>query len=150
MTAKVLKGIKFDPLLGTPPSVEFVAISELMVDEAYQRSIESTASRSLIVDIARHWDWRLCMPLVVSRRETGKFVIDGQHRLAAARMRPDIPYLPCCIASYAGSADEARMFIAANRTRRPINNWTTSSQRSPPPIRRRCSSVSWSRTPDCR
>lgn len=111
----------YPPVRGTPPSIEWVLVSDLLVDSGYQRSIESDTSRRLIASIAAHWDWRLCMPLAVSRRDDGRYVIDGQHRLAAARMRPDIPHLPCCIATYDGAADEAAMFVAANRARRAIN-----------------------------
>jgi hypothetical protein len=63
----------------------------------------------------------MCLPLVVSRRETGLYVIDGQHRLAAAQLRPDIPFLPCCLTTYGSIAEEAAMFVAMNRTRRAIN-----------------------------
>lgn len=111
----------FPPVRGTPPSIEWVLVDDLIVDGDYQRSIESDTSRRLIASIAAHWDWRLCMPLAVSRRDSGRYVIDGQHRLAAAKSRPDIPHLPCCIATYDGPADEAAMFVAANRARRAIH-----------------------------
>lgn len=111
----------YAPAQGTPPSIEWVAVSDLQVDDTYQRSIESDPSQRLIATIAMRWDWRLCMPLAVSRRDAEKFVIDGQHRLAAARLRGDIPHLPCCLATYEGAADEAAMFVAANRVRRAIN-----------------------------
>lgn len=106
---------------GTPPSIEWVSTCDLKVDEDYQRSIDNDTSRRLIASIAAHWDWRLCMPLAVSRRDDGRYVIDGQHRLAAAKLRPDIPHIPCCIATYQGAADEAAMFVAANRARKAIN-----------------------------
>ncbi len=93
----------------------------LKVDESYQRSIDSTASAKLILAIAEAWDWRLCVPLIVSQRPDGLFVIDGQHRQAAAVMRGDIGYLPCSLSQYASVADEARLFVAANRRRRAIN-----------------------------
>jgi hypothetical protein len=48
-------------------------------------------------------------------------MIDDQHRLAAAKLRKVLPHLPCCVSTYAGPADEAGMFVAANRTRRAIN-----------------------------
>jgi hypothetical protein len=76
----------------------------------------------LIASIAAKFDWRLCAPLVVSRRPAGGLiVIDGQHRTMAARKRGDVPQLPCCVFSYAGPEEEARMFIAANRARKPMN-----------------------------
>lgn len=111
----------FAPVKGAPPSVEYVGVGELHVDETYQRSTDNGASRALIASIAAGWDWRLCMPLVVSRRAEGNYVIDGQHRLEAAKRRGDIAHLPCCLARYDGPADEARLFVTANRARRAIN-----------------------------
>jgi len=112
----------FNQAVGLPPSIEMRHPSELRVDDSYQRSIDTGPSRKLIAGMARDWDWRLCVPLMVSRREDGLYVIDGQHRLAAANMRGDIPFLPCCISTYDGPADEARMFVAANRSRRAVNH----------------------------
>ncbi|MCW6529740.1 hypothetical protein NED98_05730 [Sphingomonas sp. MMSM20] len=111
----------YPPVRGVPPSIEWVSVDDLRVDGDYQRSIENEPSRRLVASIAAHWDWRLCMPLAVSRRVDGRYVIDGQHRLAAARMRKDIIHLPCSIGTYDGVADEAAMFVAANRARRAIN-----------------------------
>ena len=107
---------------GMPPSIENRHPSELRIDDSYQRSIDTGPSRSLIKAIAENWDWRMCMPLVVSKRDDGSlYVIDGQHRLAGALMRGDIPFLPCCVAVYGGVADEAAMFVAMNRSRRAMN-----------------------------
>jgi hypothetical protein len=106
---------------GVPPSIEWVGTEDLLIDESYQRSIETSSSRRLVASIAARWDWRLCMPLAVSRRGSQKYVIDGQHRHAAARKRGDIMHLPCCVAEYESPAAEAAMFVAANRCRRAIN-----------------------------
>lgn len=112
---------QFDAPIGSMPSIEWVQLDRLKVDDSYQRSIENEASRKLIVAIATSWDWRLCMPLAVSKREDGFYVIDGQHRLSAAMLRDDIPQLPCCVSRYEDAADEAKMFVAANRSKRMIN-----------------------------
>lgn len=67
--------------IGSMPSIEWVHTSELTVDQSYQRSIDNEGSRRLIASIAANFDWRLCAPLVVSRRGDGsKIIIDGQHR----------------------------------------------------------------------
>jgi hypothetical protein len=118
---KIERPRSYPPVRGTPPSIEWVTVAELLVDQDYQRSTDNEPSRRLIASIAAHWDWRLCTPLAVSRRSDGKYVIDGQHRLAAAKLRRDLLHLPCCIATYEGPADEAAMFVAANRSRRAIN-----------------------------
>jgi hypothetical protein len=112
----------FRPPVGSMPSIEWVHTSELAVDQSYQRSIDNEGSRRLITSIAANFDWRLCAPLVVSRRVDGsKVIIDGQHRWAAAVRRGDVPQLPCCLFTYANPEDEARMFIVANRARKPMN-----------------------------
>ena len=113
---------KYARPLGMPPSIENRHPSELRIDDSYQRSIDTGPSRALIDKIARCWDWRMCLPLVVSKRDDGSlWVIDGQHRHAAALLRGDIPYLPCCVGVYGSVADEAAMFVAMNRARRAIN-----------------------------
>jgi len=115
--------IHFAEVRGVPPSIEWQAVGALEVDPAYQRSLEAKESRGLIRTIARHWDWRLCAPLTVSRRidPGGLFVIDGQHRLEAARLRGDIPHLPCIISTFGSIAEEAGCFVALNTRRRRVN-----------------------------
>jgi hypothetical protein len=107
---------KFPPMRGVPPTIEQRAIADLMLDHSYQRN----ADARLIEDIASTWDWRLCAPLTVSRRGSPPvfFVIDGQHRLEAARLRGDIPYLPCIISSFETVEEEAGLFVAVNRKRK--------------------------------
>lgn len=113
---------KNPPPVGSPPSIEWIHVNTLSVDSAYQRSTENAASRRLIAGITAKFDWRLCAPLVVSRRADDKLVIiDGQHRWLAARNRDDIAHLPCCVFRYNNMQEEARMFILANRARKPIS-----------------------------
>lgn len=114
--------VGFRPPIGKMPSIEWVHTTELTVDQSYQRSIDNEGSRRLIASIAANFDWRLCAPLVVSRRPDGsKVIIDGQHRWAAAVRRGDLLQLPCCLFTYDSPEDEARMFIVANRARKPMN-----------------------------
>jgi len=112
---------KWPPEKGTPPSIDQRRPHELKIDDSYQRSIDTGPSRALIRRIAHGWDWRMFMPLVVSKRDDGLYVIDGQHRRAAAMLRGDIPWLPCCVNVYASVAEEAAMFVAINRARRAMN-----------------------------
>lgn len=108
--------------IGCLPSIEWIHTSRLSIDSTYQRSTENAASRRLIASIAAKFDWRLCSPLVVSRRTNDVLtIIDGQHRWKAACRRDDIPQLPCCVFRYEDMKEEARMFIVANRARKPIN-----------------------------
>lgn len=115
--------LKLNPALGRMPTLQFCRPAELHIDPSYQRDASSDASMVLIRRIAQHWNWDLCQPLVVARRQgviEQLFVIDGQHRLAAARMRGDIDQLPCVILAYASAADEAASFVSLNQVRRPL------------------------------
>ncbi|QUS39631.1 hypothetical protein RPMA_12860 [Tardiphaga alba] len=113
---------RFEPPVGSQPSIEWIHLHRLSVDNAYQRSTNNAASRRLITSISTKFDWRLCAPLVVARRTDDTLtIIDGQHRWMAACERDDIPQLPCCIFRYDSREEEARMFILANRARKPIN-----------------------------
>lgn len=114
----------FNPPRGRRPVLQNCALGELAVDPAYQRGLDNGSSRALIAAIARDWDWGLCQPLVVARRiDDGAeqlFVVDGQHRLAAARLRGDIGDLPCVVVSYGDAGGEAQAFVALNSRRRPL------------------------------
>ncbi|WP_411340334.1 DUF6551 family protein [Sphingopyxis sp. J-6] len=115
--------LKVNPPLGIMPVLQFALPSQLSSDPAYQRSIDNSPSQTLIRRIAQHWDWSLCLPLVVSRRPGSSelFVIDGQHRLAAARLRSDIAQLPCVVLDMADKADEAAAFVHLNQQRRALS-----------------------------
>ena len=113
--------LKVNPPLGMMPSLQYLPPAMLRIDATYQRSMDSDQSRTLVRSIAQYWNWDLCQPLVVARREDGGlFVIDGQHRLEAARLRGDIAQLPAVVVQYANAADEAASFVQLNQARRPL------------------------------
>jgi len=114
--------LKVNPPLGLRPSLENCRIPDLQVDESYQRSIDNGSSQALIRKIAAYWDWSLFHPLTIARRADGSlWVVDGQHRLAAARMRRDLYDLPCVVTAYQSQADEAASFVAMNVQRRALS-----------------------------
>lgn len=112
------KAKDYPPPRGNPPSIENRAIAELAVDNSYQRMPNARAVEA----IAANWDWRLCAPLTVSRRgdPPALYVIDGQHRLEAARLRGDIPYLPCIVSVFGSMAEEAGCFVEVNTKRQRV------------------------------
>jgi len=113
--------LKVNPPLGTLPVLQYCAPDQLQIDDAYQRSLEASGSQALVRRLAVHWDWGLCQPLFVARRDDGRlYVVDGQHRLAAAKLRGDIWQLPCVVTSFASAGDEAASFVALNQQRRPL------------------------------
>lgn len=114
--------LKVNAPRGMRPSLENHRIGDLNIDEAYQRAVETGTSQALIRKIAIFWDWSLFTPLAVSRRPDGSlWVVDGQHRLSAARLRNDVYDLPCVVTAYSSTADEAASFVAMNQQRRPLN-----------------------------
>lgn len=115
--------LKVNPPLGRMPVLQFCSPNELRIDPTYQRDVANGGSQALIRRIAQHWNWDLCQPLVVARRTDFTerlFVIDGQHRLEAARLRGDIAQLPCVVVAFASPADEAASFVHLNQQRRPL------------------------------
>lgn len=115
---------EFSPPKGSPPTVCWLARESLLIDATYQRSIDSRASAKLTRHIAENWDWRLCAPLTVSHRQDGEapghYVIDGQHRLAAAELRGDIAELPCIVSNFQTFEEEAMCFVELNSARKAV------------------------------
>ncbi len=117
----------FAPPAGQLPVLQYMTPAQLSVDPSYQRKLDASTSQKLIREIAEHWDWSLCLPLVVARRASdspeggGLFVVDGQHRHAAACLRGDIQVLPCVILEGTVPDVEARLFVRLNKQRRPIS-----------------------------
>src|SRR3546814_15434960 len=111
------KAVNLKPITGSPPAPQFAQIDQLLVDDSYQRSIEGGASQRLIVKIAENWDWRLCLPLIVSRRQGALYVIDGQHRYEAAKLRGAIRDLPIVLFDFDDPKAEAELLGQANRRR---------------------------------
>jgi hypothetical protein len=105
------------------PVLQFCAPEQLLIDESYQRSLEAEGSQALIRRIAARWDWGLCQPLFIARRaDGGLYVVDGQHRLAAALLRGDINQLPCVVRDFSTAEQEAAAFVALNQQRRPLSS----------------------------
>jgi hypothetical protein len=90
---------------------------ELRIDPEYQRK----SKEAKILAMARAWSWVGCGALLVADREGCFFVMDGQHRLLAARKRSDITTLPCIVFSTESAGQEAQGFLVSNTLRRPIS-----------------------------
>jgi hypothetical protein len=121
MSRAATSRLKVNPPLGTLPVLQYCRPEDLSIDATYQRSLQNGSSQTLIRKIAMFWNWDLCQPLVVARRsDGGLYVVDGQHRLQAAKERRDIAQLPCVVSTYASAADEAASFVALNQQRRPL------------------------------
>lgn len=91
----------------------------LNVDDSYQRS----HSTEKVLELASNWSFVACGSICVGEREDGSlWVIDGQHRVIAARKRHDIKTLPCLVFETTGSQEEAKGFLNTNANRKPISS----------------------------
>jgi hypothetical protein len=107
--------------LGPRPSMGWIRCRQMVVRDQYQREL-GKRSRGMIKSMTRDWSWRRFQPLVVAPIGGDKYaVVDGQHRLAAAMARDDIPELPCYIIDAPDIAAEASSFISLNTDRIAVN-----------------------------
>ena len=71
---------------GLIPDMEWLLIDNLIIDDRYQRDTVTRRSLKNIQTIRDNFSWAKLSPLTVADLGTGKYaVIDGQHRLEAAR-----------------------------------------------------------------
>lgn len=98
---------------------EFQSIHKdmLCVNEEYQRDAINTK----VLSIAKNWSWIACGAIVVTYRNGTIWVIDGQHRVLAAKSRSDITYLPCMVFQLDGLKEEAQGFLDLNTGRKPVS-----------------------------
>ena len=88
------------------------------LDHTYQRK---EVSEDNTLRIAQNFNWLGCATLTVMRRETGElYVVDGQQRLCAMRLRGDITHAPCKVFKSRGRDAEAFAFLMLNTHRKPV------------------------------
>jgi ParB-like nuclease domain len=98
--------------MGAVPDLRWLPISQLVVDERYQRDI-GRQGRKHIAAIAYAFDWRMFSAVVVSPVAGGDYAImDGQHRTTAA-LAVGFDQVPCQIIQ-ADGFDQAKAFTAIN------------------------------------
>lgn len=103
--------------LGEKPRIVWLDLALLAVDRRYQREI-GQAGNAHVNRILRGFNWNLYQPIVVSERADGTYaVIDGQHRLEAAKKHPLIDALPCYIIDAPDLAAQAAIFAEVNSRR---------------------------------
>lgn len=102
-------------LLGLPGELEWVPILDVQVDDSYQR----TLSRYQVNRIKREFDPDLLGVLLISERPDGeRFVLDGQHRIAALlEMGHEHERVPAMVYHHLSVETEAKIFALANRNR---------------------------------
>jgi hypothetical protein len=87
------------------------------IDSAYQRDLIVMK----VKEICTAWSWVACGVIVVAERNGRFWVIDGQHRAAAAKRRSDITHLPCLVFKTLDVQQDAQGFLRLNTSRRPVS-----------------------------
>lgn len=91
-----------------------VPVELLELDHSYQRTETGNANK-----LAENWDDTACEFLLVSFRDNKFYVIDGQHRMIAARIN-GIKSLPCVILTGLTRSEEARRFSVQGMGRKVL------------------------------
>lgn len=104
--------------LGPTPRLEWLPLDQLAVDRRYQREM-GEKNWAHVNRILREWTWLHYQPIVVAPKDGGQgyVVVDGQHRLEAARKHPSIDRLPCYVVGAMDVAQQAKAFVALNARR---------------------------------
>lgn len=101
-----------------PGELAYIRKDKLRIDQTYQRQLNNGKR----LRIASNFNWAAFGVLICARRvDGGLWVIDGQHRHAAAMSRSDVADVPVIIFNLEGSiADEAIDFLVVNKDRRAL------------------------------
>jgi len=104
---------------GQLPQLKYIALSQLRVDDRYQRRIEPRGLKA-IARICAEFDWNRFAPLICAALPGGDLyaIIDGQHRATAALLC-GIDKVPCAVVN-ATAAEQPAIFAAVNGNVTPI------------------------------
>lgn len=102
------------------PTLEWVPVKKLFIDKKYQRSSETKPSRENIVKIKANFSWALFGALVVFRSNDKYAVVDGQHRVEAAKILK-LDELPCVIVDNQDIKAQAQSFVGINKNRLSVH-----------------------------
>jgi hypothetical protein len=104
---------------GPKPELKWIPLTEMYVDQEYQRSSKSSRSQSNINYMRQNFSWAFCGALVVCYVKAKKqyAVIDGQHRYLVAKSLSGIKELPCLVISDLDLKRQAQSFMVMNTKR---------------------------------
>lgn len=103
---------------GERPTLAWLSVDKLVVNDRYQRTIESRQSQNLIAAISMDFRWLRFQAIMVTPTEQGDgyYVLDGQHRVEGAKAAGESE-VPAVIVATAGLQDQADAFVGANHQR---------------------------------
>jgi len=108
---------------GAPPELAWLPVAKVRADERYQRTLESRRSQKLIDLLVAKFRWAAFGSLLATDDgDGGWYVIDGQHRLEAAR-RLGIAHVPASVLKNMTVEEAASSFVSANGSRVTVNQF---------------------------
>lgn len=108
--------IKMD--VGSRPKLDWIDVTLVDVDHNYQREVDGKS----VAKILSNFRWDHFGAVVLAPKPDGRFnVTDGQHRVKAALLHPEVSHIPAMIVDLDGTAKEAENFLVINRGRRSVN-----------------------------
>lgn len=106
---------------GPMPELAWLPVAKCAVDPVYQRTLESTRSQALIARIVANFSWAAFQAVLAVKKKGGTWIIiDGQHRIEAARLC-GIAHVPGIVVSAESVAAQAAAFVQANSDRVAVN-----------------------------
>jgi len=100
-----------------PGEFRLIHKRDLVISDEYQRD----AMQGKVSEISAAWSWIACGAITVGDRDGKLWVIDGQHRVLAARRRSDIENLPCIVFVTWSVREEAVGFLDVNAGRKAVS-----------------------------
>lgn len=100
----------------SPGKMMLIPKHELEVDSEYQR----TPVIGKVQAIASDFSWIGFGVLLVAKRNSRYWIIDGQHRHKAAMARNDIDEVPCLVFETSDKSQEAAGFVDCNTARKAV------------------------------
>lgn len=107
---------KWNQDIGEQGSLEYIKKELIYIPEEYQRNLNNAKTTT----IASDFRWDAFGAITVVRRNGKLYVIEGQHRLAAALKRSDVSSVPCVVFDSSGLSEEASAFLLQNTNRKPL------------------------------
>ncbi len=116
VTQKLVQRVAQVPIITPRGKFMWINKHKLQIDHVNYQRVNIVHSK--VVTIAKNWSWIAAASIVVANRHGTFFIIDGQYRTLAAKLRTEIEQMPCMVWDMEDIRAEAEAFLAINTNRR--------------------------------